>query len=76
MSHPPASPRFVYVHTDIPPGMTIREWRARTPDGATSKRPRLALRIRVAALRAWSAAARAFAWPRIVRVRTRGAASR
>ena len=26
----PGSPHdFVYVHTDIPEGMTIREWRAR-----------------------------------------------
>lgn len=24
------SPRMTYVHTDIPEGMTIREWRANT----------------------------------------------
>lgn len=27
MSDEPASYAFVYVETDIPPGMTIREWR-------------------------------------------------
>ena len=28
MADPPVSHDFVYVHTDIPAGMTIREWRA------------------------------------------------
>jgi hypothetical protein len=28
MPDPPQSHDFVYVHTDIPPGLTIREWRA------------------------------------------------
>ena len=28
MADQPVSHDFVYVHTDIPPGMTIREWRA------------------------------------------------
>ena len=28
MADPPGSHDFVYVHTDIPAGMTIREWRA------------------------------------------------
>ena len=28
MANPPVSHDFGYVHTDIPAGMTIREWRA------------------------------------------------
>jgi hypothetical protein len=32
MSDPPGSHDFVYVHTDIPEGMTIREWRAERAD--------------------------------------------
>ena len=28
MADPPVSHDFVYVHTDIPAGMTIGEWRA------------------------------------------------
>jgi hypothetical protein len=28
MADPPVSHDFAYVHTDIPAGMTIREWRA------------------------------------------------
>ncbi len=28
MADPPVSRDFVYVHTDIPAGMTIGEWRA------------------------------------------------
>jgi hypothetical protein len=49
---------FLYVHTDIPAGMTIRAWRAERvaadPAGAR---------------RSWVGMARALARPRIARVR-------
>jgi hypothetical protein len=44
MTDPPASHDFLYVHTDIPPGMTIRAWRAQraaTPPGG-QRSPRFA----------------------------------
>ena len=34
MTDAPGSHDFVYVHTDIPAGMTIREWRAGAPPTA------------------------------------------
>src|SRR5215211_6671341 len=39
MTDEPVSHDFVYVHTDIPEGMTIREWRAqRAADRAAARR--------------------------------------
>ena len=62
----PFSHDFVYVHTDIPEGMTIREWRAqRAADRAGARRaaratwPPSALGRRLtAAVRTWMRAAR------------------
>ena len=64
---------FVYVHTDIPEGMTIREWRAQRAASRPSASGR-SLRVRVRRLREsatgmWRAGARALAGPRIARVR-------
>lgn len=53
---------FVYVHTDIPEGMTIREWRAQRA-AARSERERAARRRRV---RAALTAPRAFANARAI----------
>ena len=38
MSDEPASYDFVYVETDIPPGMTIREWRLQRSAERTARR--------------------------------------
>jgi hypothetical protein len=66
---------FVYVHTDIPPAMTIREWRAhRAPNNpALQSRPLAACTINVGATAAaaWRAMVRALARPRFARVRAR-----
>ncbi len=35
---------FRYIETDIPPGMTLDEWRRRRPPAPRRRRPRLALR--------------------------------
>ena len=66
---------FVYVHTDIPEGMTIRQWRAqraasRPAASGWSLRVR-ARRMRESAIGVWRAGARALAAPRIARVRVR-----
>lgn len=57
---------FVYVHTDIPEGMTISEWRAQR---FTERQPMLAAareRRRVRAVRRWlSALAGAVRGPRL-----------
>jgi hypothetical protein len=62
-THPPR--QLVYVDSDIPPGMTIHEWRrqraARPP--SHSGRQACARAVRAAATRAWGAVARALAWP-------------
>ena len=67
---------FVYVHTDIPEGMTIREWRAQRAASrpATNRRSRRVRvrRVRAAAIAMWRAGARALAGPRIARVRVHG----
>jgi len=73
----PRDPRdFVYVHSDIPPGMTIRDWRARrAANRPTSHRPlRLACGVAVSAAVAGAsrAVARALGRPRIARVRAHG----
>ena len=45
MTDEPVSHDFVYVHTDIPEGMTIREWRAqRAADRAAAARAARAAR--------------------------------
>jgi hypothetical protein len=38
MSDGPASYDFAYVETDIPPGMTIREWRAQRAAESAAQR--------------------------------------
>ena len=66
MTDRPGSLDFVYVHSDIPEGMTILEWRAqRAADRATARRaaraawPPSALGRRLtAAVRAWLRPAR------------------
>ena len=66
---------FVYVHTDIPEGMTIREWRAER----AAKRParhRWRLSGRASAVTVLRAAPGALAWPRMARVRARGGGHR
>ena len=66
---------FVYVDTDIPAGMTIREWRTQRAASRLSptRRPllRAARRGLDSAARMWHATARALARPRIARVRVR-----
>ena len=39
MTDPPVSHDFVYVHTDIPAGMTIGEWRAHRAAERGAARP-------------------------------------
>ena len=63
MAGQPVSHDFVYIHTDIPAGMTIREWRAqRAADGAAARRFAQAARRRPS-LRRWLATAVRI-WPR------------
>ncbi|MDP9255976.1 MAG: hypothetical protein M3Q31_05405 [Actinomycetota bacterium] len=61
MTDEPVSCDFVYVHTDIPAGMTIREWRARRAADRAARaawRPS-ALRSRLTgAVRTWLRPAR------------------
>jgi hypothetical protein len=62
----PVSHDFVYVHTDIPAGMTIREWRAqRVADRAGAHRAAQAGRRRFSPQR-WVAIA-VDVWPRLRR---------
>ena len=61
MTDEPVSHDFVYVHTDIPAGMTIRQWRAqRAADRAAAaraaraaRRPSALGRRLTGAVRAW-----------------------
>lgn len=46
MTRPRDSYEFVYVHTDIPDGMTIREWRGQVP---SSGKPSAGKSVRPAA---------------------------
>jgi hypothetical protein len=66
----------VYVDSDIPAGMTIREWRAqRAANGPASDRPLLLAcgsEVRAAVVAAWRAVARAIGRPRFARVRAHG----
>jgi hypothetical protein len=60
MADRPGSHDFVYVHTDIPAGMTIREWRAQRAASrpAADRRSRLAGSwVRGSVVRMWRAAA-------------------
>jgi hypothetical protein len=62
----------VDVESDIPPGMTIRDWR-RQRTGAPARPARgLASTARRAVVGSGRAVARAFARPRVARVRARG----
>jgi hypothetical protein len=67
---------FVYVHSDIPAGMTIGEWRAqRATNWPASDRPLLlafGISVGAAVAAAWRAVARALGRPRIARVRAQG----
>jgi hypothetical protein len=62
---------FLYVHTDIPEGMTIREWRAERAANRPA-RHRWRFRARASAVAVSRAAALALAWPTFARVRARG----
>jgi hypothetical protein len=58
MTDPPVTHDFAYFHTDIPAGMTIREWRAqraveRGIGGAVHRSWRRPLRATVAIVDAW-----------------------
>ena len=66
---------FMYVHTDIPEGMTIREWCAqraasRPVESGRSVRVRVR-RLGASAIGMWRAGAGALAGARIARVRVR-----
>jgi hypothetical protein len=62
MADPPVSYDFGYVHTDIPEGMTIREWRReRAADRAGARQATRQLRRRrllATPVRGWIAARR------------------
>jgi hypothetical protein len=62
MTDEPSSHDFVYVHSDIPPGMTMSEWRAQRAANrlASDRTLRLAcgIDVRAAVAAAWRAAAR------------------
>jgi hypothetical protein len=69
----PASRDFVYVHTDIPAGMTIRKWRAhRAADRAAMRHTAQVGRRRAAPRRVTAAAVRI--WLRAPRQRHRAPA--
>ena len=77
MSHDRDAHSFAYVECDIPPGMTIAEWRAqRAAERAavTRQRPVVAARRRLREAAHWvrRAGTRALAGPRIARVRVPG----
>ena len=71
MTDEPVSHDFVYVHTDIPAGMTIREWRAQRAAERAARRALRRMRARPAAGRRALAQARldrlwSAAWMRAV----------
>lgn len=45
MDHPGSSHSFRYVHTDIPPGMTISEWRHQRASQRKPSRPSVTTRV-------------------------------
>ena len=58
MADPPISHDFAYVHTDIPAGMTIRDWRThgaaeRGAAGAARRSRRWPRRATIAIVDAW-----------------------
>ena len=58
MPDPPVTHDFAYVHTDIPAGMTIREWRAhraaeRGASRAARRRQRSPRRAAVTIIHTW-----------------------
>jgi hypothetical protein len=69
MTAPDDSCHFRYVQTDIPEGMTIREWRARRATGRPT-RHRWRFRARASVV-VWRAAARALAQTMFAHVRAR-----
>ena len=71
MTDSPGPCGFGYVDSDIPEGMTIREWRARRAAARRTRRPLLQALVGAVA-RAWRAPARALGRLRIARVRARG----
>ena len=76
MTESRGQPDFVYVHSNIPPAMTIREWRAQgAAYRSASDRPLLlacGIAVRAAVAAAWRAVARALGRPRFARVCARG----
>ena len=81
MSREPDSHSFGYVECDIPPGLTIAEWRAQRAaerPAVTKQRPiDVALgRLRKAAHWTRHAGTRALAAPRIARIRVPGSRHR
>jgi hypothetical protein len=77
MSQEPDSHSFAYVECDIPPGMTIAQWRAQRAAErrtVTRQRPMAAARRRLRQTADWirHAGARALAGPRIARVHVPG----
>ena len=62
---------FAYVRTDIPEGMTSREWRAQRAANRPARRG-WRVRVRASAVTVSRAAAGALARPRMARVRARG----
>ena len=77
MSHELDSHSFAYVECDIPPGMTIAQWRAQRAaqrPAVTKQRPMVVARRRLRQTADWirDAGSRALAGPRIARVRVPG----
>ena len=77
MSDEPDSHSFAYVECDIPPGLTIAEWRAQRAaerPAVTRQRPIAAARKRLRDAADWirDAGTRALAGPRIARIRVPG----
>jgi hypothetical protein len=58
MAERPGSHDFVYVHTDIPEGMTIREWRRERAAARQATRPLRRRPLLATPMRAWIAARR------------------
>jgi hypothetical protein len=77
MAQEPDAHSFAYVECDIPPGMTIAQWRAQRAaerPAMTRPRPMIVARRRLREAADWirDAGTRALAGPRIARVRVPG----
>jgi hypothetical protein len=72
MTASPGPHRFVYMHSDIQEGMTLREWRARRAGARAASGRRLLRAVPAAVVRAWRAVARALDRHMMARVRARG----